>query len=74
VLIDALPAGAAARSAAGWEECLDRLAGTTAPADRWKERFAFYSAAFEAALGPQQGPPDAYKGNGAPNSNSDHQH
>jgi uncharacterized protein YndB with AHSA1/START domain len=27
VLIDELPAGAAARNAASWEQCLDRLAG-----------------------------------------------
>lgn len=65
VLIDTLPASAAARNAAGWEVCLDRLAGDAAPADFWKERFAVYSATFEATLGPQEGPPTGYKGNEA---------
>jgi uncharacterized protein YndB with AHSA1/START domain len=65
VLVDELSAGAAARNAAGWEVCLDGLAGGAAAADQWKERFAAYSAAFEGVLGPQEGPPSGYKGSEA---------
>lgn len=54
VLIDELPPGAAARNAAGWEACLDRLAGGEPGA--WPPRFEAYSAAFEPQLGPQEGP------------------
>jgi uncharacterized protein YndB with AHSA1/START domain len=57
VLIDELPPGAAARNAAGWETCLDRLAGLEPDADAWQPRFEGYAAAFEPALGPQEGPP-----------------
>lgn len=62
VLIDGLAPGIAARNAAGWEACLDRLAGLHPADDAWKVRFDAYSAAFEPTLGPQQGPPDGYKG------------
>jgi uncharacterized protein YndB with AHSA1/START domain len=62
VLIDELPPGAAARNAAGWDECLDRLTGAVPAPDAWKTRFTRYSAAFEPALGPQEGPPAGYKG------------
>jgi uncharacterized protein YndB with AHSA1/START domain len=62
VLVDELPSGAAARNAAGWDDCLDRLAGATPAPDAWKHRFAVYSAAFEPAIGPQEGPPAGYKG------------
>jgi uncharacterized protein YndB with AHSA1/START domain len=55
VLIDELPASAAARNAAGWDTCLDRLAGLE-PGE-WQPRFDAYAAAFEPALGPQEGPP-----------------
>jgi uncharacterized protein YndB with AHSA1/START domain len=58
ILIDELPAHAAARNAAGWETCLDRLAGL----DAWQPHFERYAAAFEPALGPQEGPPAGYKG------------
>jgi uncharacterized protein YndB with AHSA1/START domain len=61
VLIDELEASAAARNAAGWDVCLDRLAGLEAP-DPWGPRFEEYIAAFEPALGPQEGPPAGYKG------------
>jgi uncharacterized protein YndB with AHSA1/START domain len=61
VLIDQLPPTAAARNAAGWDDCLDRLAGLP-PANAWKSRFAAYSAAFEPELGPQEGAPAGYKG------------
>jgi uncharacterized protein YndB with AHSA1/START domain len=62
VLIDELEAGAAARNAAGWEVCLDRLAGVE-PGDPWGPRFQAYIAAFEPTLGPQEGPPPGYRGN-----------
>jgi uncharacterized protein YndB with AHSA1/START domain len=62
VLVDELPAGAAARSAAGWEVCLDRLAGLDPGPDSWQPRFDAYAAAFEPKLGPQEGPPAGYKG------------
>jgi hypothetical protein len=48
LLTDQLQAGWAARNAAGWEECLDRL--------------DVYSAAFEPRIGPQEGMPAEYKG------------
>jgi uncharacterized protein YndB with AHSA1/START domain len=62
VLIDELPPSAAARNAAGWEQCLDRLAGIVPDADAWQPRFEAYAAAFEPELGPQEGPPAGYKG------------
>jgi uncharacterized protein YndB with AHSA1/START domain len=61
VLIDRLPADAAARNAAGWETCLDRLAGLEADPDAWKQRFEVYSAEFEPVIGPQAGPPAEYR-------------
>ena len=54
VLIDELPPGAAARNAAGWEQCLDRLAGIEPATDSWLPRFEHYAAAFEPTLGPQE--------------------
>jgi uncharacterized protein YndB with AHSA1/START domain len=62
VLIDQLPAGWAARNAAGWADCLDRLAGRPADPAAWPRRFADYSARFEPEIGPQAGPPAGYKG------------
>jgi uncharacterized protein YndB with AHSA1/START domain len=62
VLVDELPAGAAARNAAGWETCLDRLAGLDPAPDAWQLRFERYVAAFEPTLGAQEGPPAGYKG------------
>jgi uncharacterized protein YndB with AHSA1/START domain len=62
VLTDELPPSAAARNAAGWEDCLDRLAGLDPVPDAWRSRFDRYSAAFEPALGQQEGPPPGYKG------------
>jgi uncharacterized protein YndB with AHSA1/START domain len=61
VLVDELPAGSAARNAAGWEVCLDRLAGLDPSPDAWQPHFEAYSAAFEPTLGPQEGPPAGYK-------------
>ncbi len=57
VLVDELPAAFAARNAAGWEECLDRLEGHEPPSGGWTPRFEAYSAAFAPVLGPQEGPP-----------------
>jgi uncharacterized protein YndB with AHSA1/START domain len=57
VLIDELPAGAAARNAAGWETCLDRLEGIEPAPDGWQPRFEHYAAAFEPTLGPQEARP-----------------
>lgn len=62
VLIDELSPAAAARNAAGWETCLDRLAGLTPPPDAWQGRFALYSTAFAPSLGPQAGPPSGHQG------------
>ncbi len=63
VLIDELPPGAAARNAAGWEVCLDRLAGLEPAAEAWQPHFVAYVAAFEPVLGPQEGPPVGYRAN-----------
>jgi uncharacterized protein YndB with AHSA1/START domain len=62
VLIDELPANSAARNAAGWEQCLDRLAGLEPAPDSWQPRFEAYAAAFAPTLGRQDGPPAGYKG------------
>jgi uncharacterized protein YndB with AHSA1/START domain len=62
VLIDELQANAAARNAAGWEECLDRLEGIEPAEGGWRPRFEHYAAEFEPTLGPQEGPPAGYKG------------
>ncbi|WP_405167433.1 SRPBCC domain-containing protein [Nocardia sp. NBC_01499] len=55
VLIDELAPDAAARNAAGWDGCLDRLAGLEP--GNWQSRFDAYAATFEPVLGPQSGPP-----------------
>jgi uncharacterized protein YndB with AHSA1/START domain len=62
VLIDELEPGAAARNAAGWDMCLDRLVGLEPASDAWRPRFKAYAAAFAPALGPQEGMPPGYKG------------
>ena len=61
-LTDELPASAAARNAAGWDSCLDRLAGLEPPSDAWRKRFDSYAASFEPLIGQQEGPPAGYKG------------
>ncbi len=61
VLIDELPASAAARNAAGWEVCLDRLEGR-ATDDEWQPRFETYATEFEPRIGAQEGPPPGYRG------------
>jgi len=63
VLSDELPAGFAARNAAGWEVCLDRLEGKAPEQDAWRGHFASYKQKFEPVLGEQEGPPPEYKGN-----------
>jgi hypothetical protein len=42
--------------------CLDRLTGLDPAPDSWEPRFSAYAAAFEPALGPQEGPPAGYSG------------
>ncbi|MFG1796805.1 SRPBCC domain-containing protein [Nocardia sp. NPDC049149] len=59
VLINELAPDTAARNAAGWEICLDQLAGLAPSDDAWKPLFESYSAAFEPLVGPQSGPPKA---------------
>jgi uncharacterized protein YndB with AHSA1/START domain len=63
VLFDQLPPGFAARNAAGWDDCLDRLAGRSAEPGAWRDHFAQYQRDFEPVVGPQEGPPTQYKGN-----------
>jgi uncharacterized protein YndB with AHSA1/START domain len=62
VLVNELAAGTAARNAAGWDECLDRLEGIQPLPNGWQPRFERYTATFEPLVGPQQGPPAGYKG------------
>ena len=62
ILVDELPPNAAARNAAGWDACLDRLAGLEPAKNAWRKRFETYAAAFEPVLGQQEGPPAGYKG------------
>ena len=54
VLTDELPPASAARNAAGWEQCLDRLQGIEPAPDSWQPRFERYAAAFEPVVGPQE--------------------
>jgi uncharacterized protein YndB with AHSA1/START domain len=56
VLTEELAAPRAARNAAGWEVCLERLADGVVGED-WTARFARYTATFEPLLGTQEGPP-----------------
>lgn len=57
VLTEELDANHAARNAAGWESCLDRLEGGQ-EREHWRERFDRYVAEFGPVLGPQDGPPE----------------
>jgi uncharacterized protein YndB with AHSA1/START domain len=61
VLFDEVPPNAAARNAAGWEECLNLLAGADPEPQAWRPRFAGYATAFEPELGPQDGPPPGFE-------------
>jgi uncharacterized protein YndB with AHSA1/START domain len=60
VLTEELSANHAARNAAGWETCLDRLEHPTDLRD-WQERFEHYVLIFEPVLGPQEGPPAGHR-------------
>lgn len=62
VLTDELPPTVAARNAAGWDTCLDRLEGLEPSPEAWQPRFEAYAAAFEPVIGTQEGPPAGYKG------------
>ena len=57
VLVDELRPGVAARNAAGWDACLDMLAGGAPDKDAWKPRFEHYTELFSPTLGEQEGPP-----------------
>jgi uncharacterized protein YndB with AHSA1/START domain len=57
VLTEELSANHAARNAAGWDSCLDRLE-LGAESETWKLRFDRYVASFEPVLGHQDGPPE----------------
>lgn len=58
VLTEQLGASKAARNAAGWEVCLERLV-TGSVGEDWGSRFARYTAAYEPVLGAQDGAPVA---------------
>jgi uncharacterized protein YndB with AHSA1/START domain len=57
VLTEELSANHAARNAAGWESCLDRLQFGS-EMEEWKPRFDRYVASFAPVLGSQDGPPE----------------
>jgi len=62
ILTDELPPGIAARNAAGWEQCLLRLARHDLPGESsWKASFDAYAAEFFPEFGPQEGPPSDHK-------------
>lgn len=63
VLTEELDANHAARNAAGWDGCLDRLQGAE-DRDTWRTRFERYAAGFEPVLGPQDGPPEGVEVDG----------
>jgi uncharacterized protein YndB with AHSA1/START domain len=58
VLTEELSANHAARNAAGWDTCLDRLQ-LGVVGESWQPRFERYVAAFEPILGHQDGPPSS---------------
>jgi hypothetical protein len=60
VLTEELSAFAAARNAAGWDACLDRLEYGR-EREPWTLRFDRYAADFEPELGHQDGPPAGYR-------------
>ena len=66
VLTEELSANHAARNAAGWDACLDRLQ-TGAESESWRPRFERYAANFEPILGHQDGPPAGIHEEGGPN-------
>jgi len=62
VLVDVLERPRAARNAAGWDDCLDRLQQVAVEAGAWRKRFTRYASIFEPDFGAQDGPPEGYKG------------
>lgn len=60
VLSNQLPPATAARNAAGWRTCLERLAGLEPDANVWRDDFSRYAELFAPALGPQEGPPTGH--------------
>jgi uncharacterized protein YndB with AHSA1/START domain len=62
VLTDELGRSQAARNAAGWEICLERLAGRSPAGGVWRPLFDHYVASFRPGLGPQEGPPLGFEG------------
>jgi len=58
VLTEELGPAKAARNAAGWEVCLERLV-TGSVGEGWAPRFERYTAVYEPVLGAQDGPPTA---------------
>jgi uncharacterized protein YndB with AHSA1/START domain len=60
VLTEELGASIAARNAAGWDTCLDRLEYGV-EREPWKPRFDRYVAQFEPTLGAQEGPPEGFR-------------
>jgi uncharacterized protein YndB with AHSA1/START domain len=56
VLTEELSSHIAARNAAGWEVCLERLVDGMVTED-WAPRFERYRTSFEPLLGAQEGPP-----------------
>jgi hypothetical protein len=61
VLVDELSKKIAARNAAGWDLCLDRLTGEAPGPDAWRLHFEIYVDRFEPVLGSQDGPPKGHK-------------
>ncbi len=59
VLTEQLDASHAARNAAGWDSCLDRLEHGV-ELEPWGVRFDRYAARFAPALGRQDGPPEGF--------------
>ena len=62
VLRDVLSGSIAARNAAGWDVCLERLAGRAPAPGAWKPLFEHYAARFSPLLGSQDGPPPGFEG------------
>jgi uncharacterized protein YndB with AHSA1/START domain len=60
VLTEELSANHAARNAAGWDACLDRLQ-LGVESESWQPRFERYVTTFEPILGHQDGPPEGYR-------------
>jgi uncharacterized protein YndB with AHSA1/START domain len=60
VLTEELGASIAARNAAGWDTCLDRLEYGV-EREPWKPRFDRYVMQFEPTLGTQEGPPEGFE-------------